>query len=230
MRCQSIQRAKVQNALDDMAGNSRPISVYRLGEMLMQSCGQSGSALRGKAGARWNAHTELRTKRQRSARVVIYRHRPISEALPASPACHRTSPRRGTAVRPRCSSWPHHRGRTRPTLSPQPACMLVHVNLDSTPSLPDLPLWVAVLYQCTRGEALISTFATMSGGAGESLSWVGGFVFEGAGIRAIRTESSLPPNQSSEFSNPQPGTLRARALPGGAAACRRCGGRPGWRR
>jgi hypothetical protein len=41
------------------------MSVYRLGEMPIQSCGQSVSALLGKAGARLNASTELRTKRQR---------------------------------------------------------------------------------------------------------------------------------------------------------------------
>jgi len=57
---------------------NRPISVYRLGEMPIQSCGQSVSAPRGKAGARLNAHTELRAKRQRSAREAIYRNRPIT--------------------------------------------------------------------------------------------------------------------------------------------------------
>ena len=45
--------------------------------MPIQSCGQSVSSPRGKAGARLNAHTELRAKRQRSAREVIYRHRLI---------------------------------------------------------------------------------------------------------------------------------------------------------
>ena len=45
--------------------------------MPIQSCGQSVSAPRGKACARLNAHTELRAKRQRSAREVIYRNRPI---------------------------------------------------------------------------------------------------------------------------------------------------------
>ena len=55
----------------------RPISVYRLGEMPTQSCGQSVSAPRGKAGVSLNAHTELRAKRQRSAREAIYRNRPI---------------------------------------------------------------------------------------------------------------------------------------------------------
>ena len=45
-----------------------PVSVYRLGEMPIQSCGLSVSAPRGKAGARLNAHTELRAKHQRSAR------------------------------------------------------------------------------------------------------------------------------------------------------------------
>jgi hypothetical protein len=42
-----------------------------------QSCKQSVSAPRGKAGARLNAHTELRAKRQRLARKAIYRNRPI---------------------------------------------------------------------------------------------------------------------------------------------------------
>ena len=45
-----------------------PISVYRLVEMPIQSYGQSVSAPRGKAGARLNAHPELRAKRPRSAR------------------------------------------------------------------------------------------------------------------------------------------------------------------
>jgi len=54
-----------------------PISVYRLGEMPTQTCGQSVSAPRGKAGDRLNAHTELRAKRLRSAREAIYRNRPI---------------------------------------------------------------------------------------------------------------------------------------------------------
>jgi len=43
----------------------------------MQSCGQSVSAPRGKAGVRLNAHTELRAKRQRSAREAMYRNRSI---------------------------------------------------------------------------------------------------------------------------------------------------------
>jgi len=55
----------------------RPISVHRLGEMPTQSYGQSVSAPRGKASARLNAHTELRAKRQRSAREATYRNRPI---------------------------------------------------------------------------------------------------------------------------------------------------------
>jgi hypothetical protein len=59
---------------------NRPVSVYRLSEMPIQSCGQSVSAPRGKAAARLNAHTELRAKRQRSAREAIYRNRPNVEA------------------------------------------------------------------------------------------------------------------------------------------------------
>jgi len=53
------------------------MSVYRLSRMPIQSFGQSVSAPRRKAGARLNAHTELLAKRQRSAREVIYRDRPI---------------------------------------------------------------------------------------------------------------------------------------------------------
>ena len=56
---------------------NRPISVFRLDEMPIQSCGQSVSVPRGKAGVRLNAHTELRAKRQHSAREAIYRNRPI---------------------------------------------------------------------------------------------------------------------------------------------------------
>jgi hypothetical protein len=49
----------------------RTISVYHLCEMPMQSCGQIVSAPLMKAGARLNAHTELRTKRQRLAQEAI---------------------------------------------------------------------------------------------------------------------------------------------------------------
>jgi hypothetical protein len=59
--------------------SNRLISVYRLGEMPIQSCGQSVIAPRGKAGARLNAHTELRSKRQRLAWGAIYPNRPIPE-------------------------------------------------------------------------------------------------------------------------------------------------------
>jgi len=44
------------------------VSVHHLGEILIQSGGQSVSAPRGKASVRLSAHTELRAKRQRSAR------------------------------------------------------------------------------------------------------------------------------------------------------------------
>jgi len=71
------------DALDSAASNStdenRPISVYRLGGMPIQSCGQRVSTPHGKAGARLNAHTELRAKRQRSAREAIYRNRSIQD-------------------------------------------------------------------------------------------------------------------------------------------------------
>ena len=60
----------------------RPNSVYRLGKMPIQSCGQGVSALRGRAGARLNAHTELRTKRQRLVREAIYRNRLIQGECP----------------------------------------------------------------------------------------------------------------------------------------------------
>jgi len=42
-----------------------------------RDCGQSVSALCGRTGTRLSAHTELRTRRQRSAREAIYRNRPI---------------------------------------------------------------------------------------------------------------------------------------------------------
>ena len=50
----------------------QPISLCCLSEMPKLSCGQSVSAPRETAGARLNAHTELRTQRQRSAREAIY--------------------------------------------------------------------------------------------------------------------------------------------------------------
>jgi len=69
--------------------------------MPIQCCGQSVSAPHGKAGARLNAHTEFRAKRQRSAREAIYRNRPIEpkgipydvasnicQALPPLPGLH----------------------------------------------------------------------------------------------------------------------------------------------
>jgi hypothetical protein len=62
---------------------NRLISVHRLGEIPIQSCGQSVSAPRGKLGARLNAHTELRAKRQRSARQAIYRNWPLEPGLTA---------------------------------------------------------------------------------------------------------------------------------------------------
>jgi hypothetical protein len=58
---------------------NRPVSVYRLGGMPIQSFGQCVIAPRGKTGARLNAHTELRAKRQRSAREAIYRNWPIDD-------------------------------------------------------------------------------------------------------------------------------------------------------
>jgi hypothetical protein len=50
--------------------NGGPISVYRRGEMPMQSCEQSVSD-------RLNARTELRARCQRSALEAMYRNRPI---------------------------------------------------------------------------------------------------------------------------------------------------------
>jgi hypothetical protein len=68
---------KVPRCRAARSSSNRPISVYRLAEMPIQSCGQSVSAPRVKAGARLNAHTELRANRQRSAREVIYQNRPV---------------------------------------------------------------------------------------------------------------------------------------------------------
>jgi len=66
------------------------MSVYLLSEMPIQSCGQSVSAPRGKAGASLNAHTELRAKRQRSAWEAIYRNRPIGVCCILSSSRSRT--------------------------------------------------------------------------------------------------------------------------------------------
>ena len=71
----------------------RLISVFSLGEMPIQSCGQSVSDPRGKVGVRLRAHTQLRAKRQRSAREAMYRNRPICQAL-------RRGAGRGPAVPP----------------------------------------------------------------------------------------------------------------------------------
>jgi hypothetical protein len=84
--------------------NNRPISVYHLGEMPIQSCGQRVSAPRVKAGARLTAHTELRAEGQRSAREAIYRHPPIAQPYhecDEGPDGH--GPRRGAA-----RGVPHH--------------------------------------------------------------------------------------------------------------------------
>jgi hypothetical protein len=81
-RCEAVcgrVRCKLWEAVSE-AACKRPVSVYRLGEMPIQSCGQSVSAPHGKAGVRLNAHTELRAKRQRSAWEAIYRNRPIAGA------------------------------------------------------------------------------------------------------------------------------------------------------
>ena len=75
--CNAALRAAVPLVHATAGGIHRPISVHRLCEMPIQSCGQSVSARRGKAGASLNAHPELRAKRQRSARGSIYRNRPI---------------------------------------------------------------------------------------------------------------------------------------------------------
>ena len=61
----------------DCTALNRPISVYRPGELPIQSCGQGVSAPGMKTGARLNAHTKLRAMRQRSAREAIYQNWPI---------------------------------------------------------------------------------------------------------------------------------------------------------
>ena len=50
---------------------NQPSSVYRLGEIPIQSCGRSVHAPHVGAGARSDAYIELRAKRQRSAREAI---------------------------------------------------------------------------------------------------------------------------------------------------------------
>ena len=79
---------------------NRPISVHRLGEMPLQSCGRGVSAARGKAGARLTAHTELRTPHQRSAREAICRNRPIRTALPRAALASSKLPRAPRAPPP----------------------------------------------------------------------------------------------------------------------------------
>jgi len=76
---QGHRRERRQHPHCSAASHNGAFSVYRLREMPMQSRGQSVSASRGGggAGARLSAHTELRTKRQRSAREAIDRNRPI---------------------------------------------------------------------------------------------------------------------------------------------------------
>jgi hypothetical protein len=68
-----------------IAQQNGPISVVCLAEMPIPSCEQSVSAPRGKAGARLNAHTELRAKRQRSAREAISRTQPLARVRAAYP-------------------------------------------------------------------------------------------------------------------------------------------------
>ena len=60
---------------------NRLTSVCRLGEMPVQSWGQSDSASRGKAGARLNAHTVLRMTRQRTSQEAIYRNQPLVNGI-----------------------------------------------------------------------------------------------------------------------------------------------------
>jgi hypothetical protein len=78
IRLESKARAFPLVHISPQPEHNWPVSVYHLGEMLIQSCGQSVSAPRGKSGAMLNAHTELRAKPQRSAREAIYRNRHIS--------------------------------------------------------------------------------------------------------------------------------------------------------
>jgi len=94
--------------------SNRPISISRLGKMPIQSCGQSVSAPRRKAGARLNAHIELRAKRRRSAREAIYRNRPIvSQYLSSAPKI-RSVERRAAEIQRRCVVEVH---RSTPTAS-----------------------------------------------------------------------------------------------------------------
>ena len=81
----SGQQVQVDEAGGLLTRSTRPmlhrsILVFRLGEMRIQSCGQRVSAPRGIAGAWLNAHTEMRAKRQRSAREAMYQNRPISSS------------------------------------------------------------------------------------------------------------------------------------------------------
>jgi hypothetical protein len=75
LSCHQVLHAHGVIVIHSMYILNMPLSVYRLGEMPIQS---KASALQaGKAGATLNARTELRAKRQRSAQEAIYRNRPI---------------------------------------------------------------------------------------------------------------------------------------------------------
>jgi hypothetical protein len=90
-----VARGKITECYIQAFTRNRPISVYRLGETSIQSCGQSVSAPRGKPGVMLNAHTEMRAKRQRLAREAIYRSRPKPHELSTTglrPMCRKEIP------------------------------------------------------------------------------------------------------------------------------------------
>jgi hypothetical protein len=75
----------------------------------------------------WNAHTELRAKRQRSAREAIYRNRPIDAppGLQRRLACRRlgrAAPARADLTQHLtlrlCGGQPRHHGRVRRVYAP----------------------------------------------------------------------------------------------------------------
>ena len=100
--------------------SNRPISEYRLGEMSILSFGQSVSVPRGKAGARLNAHTQLRSvsarHRKRCTEIGLFlagpTRRSTARAPPSTAPAHPHRPARTAAPSspPSCSPPPRRRG------------------------------------------------------------------------------------------------------------------------
>jgi len=96
---------------DETIGRSR----YIVWEKCPYRVADKASALCGKAGAMLNAHTESRTKRQRSAREAMYRNRPILGIVMWQAKDASTEPHLQTRA-------PRWRGATPLPAAPAPCC------------------------------------------------------------------------------------------------------------